>query len=157
MAERGRTPWNARPVSCELVCETVSALLDGEVPPLQPDAAAAHVAGCVECRDFQSRVGSLSRGLRVHAYVPTPQPSAELFESLGCPAGVPASVPASWTRRAHRGHQRLVRATQWAAAIVPVCVTVPALALGVFAHVHVVGTMVPAPCIASIPHAIGHR
>jgi hypothetical protein len=37
------------------------------------------------------------------------------------------------------------------------CVTVPALALGVFAHVHVVGSLVPTPCTASILHALGHR
>jgi hypothetical protein len=37
------------------------------------------------------------------------------------------------------------------------CVAVPALAAGVFAHVHVVGSLVPSPCIASIHHAFGHR
>ena len=148
MGERWRAPRHLRTVSCELVREALSALIDGEWSPLAPGAAAAHVAGCV---------GSLTRRLRVHAYVPAPQPPAELLERLGCSASAAASVPPTWAKRGHGGRRRLVRATQWAAAVVPVCVAVPALALGAFAHVHVVGSLVPSPCIASIHHAIGHH
>jgi len=143
---------------CDLAREAISALSDGEEPPVPELVLDAHVVQCERCRGFRSGVASLSRQMRVRAYIAAPDCATEILDALGCSEDTTSFDRECWPRRDHRGPRSLVRATQWAAAIVPLGVAAPALALGAFAHLHYPPSHVPTPCTVSlVTHAMGHR
>jgi anti-sigma factor RsiW len=149
--ERRTDSWRSGAiVPCRLAREAISALADGEEPPVPEAITSAHLEGCDGCRQFQERVESLRRQMRVHVFVPV-QGETAVLTMLGCAEPAPAtrSARARWC-----GPLRQVswlRASQWAAGVVPLGVAVPALALGMF-HIHIVPSHVPTPCTLSLGH-----
>lgn len=137
-------------VTCRTAREAISALLDGEESPVTEDLLATHVSACASCESFHARAATLSRRLRVRAFEPAPSREDEILSALGIAA---ATSPMRWPqppRRVMRWRASGVSATQWAAAVVPLGVAVPALALGAFAHVHIVASHVATPCTSSL-------
>jgi anti-sigma factor RsiW len=144
---------NASPlIRCHLAREAISALVDGEEPPVSEAITSAHLAQCRLCGEFQASVLSLTRQIRVRALAPAPGNAGEILELLGYTNEAPAPRH-GWVRPwAERYRFSLVRASQWAAGIVPLGLALPALALGAFAHIHVVPSHVPSPCTMALHH-----
>jgi predicted anti-sigma-YlaC factor YlaD len=99
--------------------ETLSALLDGEVPP-HNGGVDAHVAGCADCRSWQEAAHRLTRRVRLTSARPREDGTARILEA------VVADLPA---RRSARGRQ-WVRAGLAAAALAQLVIIIPALVLG---------------------------
>jgi len=133
--------------------ETISAVVDGEEPPIPETAARAHLSRCEACRDFEARVVSLAREMSVRALPPRPDCTTEMLTSLGFSGEVLATQDgrehAWWS---YRRRLAFVRATQWTAGLAPLVLAVPALALGVFAHAHIVPSHELTPCMMSLAH-----
>ncbi|SFS71250.1 Predicted anti-sigma-YlaC factor YlaD, contains Zn-finger domain [Saccharopolyspora flava] len=66
--------------------EALSARLDGEESPVAAVEVERHLAGCEQCRDWESRAVALSRSLRVRAVPSTPDLTASVLRSLPEPA-----------------------------------------------------------------------
>jgi len=137
---------------CERARDAISARLDGEGTSL--DAALdAHLASCGRCAAFATAAADLTRRLRVHAVGEAPDLRSEIVAT--------ACVPAPAIGRVARLRRRAVSATRtrwrpagrWAAAVVPLCVAVPVLALHLLGHVHVIASHHPTPCTAELAHA----
>lgn len=150
---RGRTNTASSPLtSCLLAREAISALVDGEEPPIAETIATSHIAQCAGCQAFRTSVVSLAREMRVRAFDPAPHHVADVLERLGCTD----QVQEPRLDRTHFSPQRRrrswARASQWAIGIAPVGFAVPALALGVFAHIHVAPSHVLTPCTLGLHH-----
>lgn len=144
-----RLPVRHTRVSCEAVREAISARFDGERPTVGGEVAAAHVAACPVCEAFQESLVPLARQVRLRVSRSVPEGLAQGLTPPGCGDPRPA-----WSGRLRLGHlpvSRWLRAAQWAGAVVPAGVAIPALALGAFAHVHIVPSHVLTPCTASLP------
>jgi len=138
--------------SCRLAREAISALVDGEEAPIGEAVVAAHIARCRPCREYRARIESLKRQLRVRALATSSGGVDVVLDLLRCAgeASRPDGVPAlSWTDRHRRA---CLRATQWAAGVVPLGFALPALALGAFAHIHVVPSHVISRCTVGLGH-----
>ena len=142
---------------CNLVREAISALFDGEGAPVPEGIVDSHVALCAGCRVFRSGLETLSRQLRVRAFDPTPGYDAAILLSFGGTANTPSMDRDCGRRRRDPARRSLLRATQWAAGIVPLGIAVPALALGAFAHLHIAPSHFPTPCTVPLIHALVHR
>ena len=104
-------------VSCHLAREAISALVDGEEPPISDAITSSHVAQCDGCQEFRARVASLTREMRVRAFDPEPDGSQAVLELLGYrDRGV---VPRHRRTRTLQSRVSLARASQWAAGVVP--------------------------------------
>lgn len=135
--------------TCEDVRESISARFDGERPPVMEDVTAAHIAGCPVCQAFQESLAPLTRQIRLRASRSAPEGLARLL-----------TLPGSGDRGALTGpvRRRLrslsvsswLRAAQWAGAVVPAGIAIPALVLGVFGHLHIVPSHVLTPCTVSL-------
>lgn len=137
---------------CALVCEALSARLDGEAGLVADAAMDAHLAGCAGCREFEANVADLTRRMRLRVLEPAPDLAAVILGSLGC-AEPRSAIVARLERRWVVWHgSRWRRAGQWVAALVPLAVAVPAFALGVLPHPHVTPSRVPTPCTLSLAH-----
>jgi predicted anti-sigma-YlaC factor YlaD len=141
--------------SCEDVRESLSARFDGEHPPVMEDVAAAHVAGCPVCQAFQESLAPLRRQIRLRASRSAPEGFAQL---LTLPGSGDRKAPTGPLRRRLRSLSisSWLRAAQWAGAVVPAGIAIPALVLGVFGHLHIVPSHVLTPCTASFT-MIHHR
>jgi len=131
--------------------EAISALVDGEELPIPESVADAHVSQCRKCREFQAQVLSLTRQLSVRVVPRRTDRTAEILTSLGLSAEALASA-ACEPAQARRGRLTFARATQWAAGFAPLVLAVPALALGAFAHTHIVPSHDMARCMMSLSH-----
>jgi len=137
---------------CELVLEALSARLDGEAAPVTDAEVDEHLGGCPSCRAFEARLPAITRRIRMHALGPIPDLTGEL---VGPAAGALDAVTAAaggrrWGRWPARGPVQWAFVAQWAAAVVPLGIALPALALGAFTHVHVVPSHVPTPCTLTL-------
>ncbi|HUZ20636.1 MAG TPA: zf-HC2 domain-containing protein [Acidimicrobiales bacterium] len=132
---------------CELVREALSARLDGEEAPANDAEVDEHLGRCRSCRDFEARLAAITRRIRLHALGPIPDLTAELVApaTRALVATVPGEAARAGRSR-YRGSVRWALVARWAAAIVPLGLTLPPLALGAFTHVHVVPSHVPTPC-----------
>jgi RNA polymerase sigma-70 factor (ECF subfamily) len=138
---------------CQLAREAISALVDGEDPPVSEMIISAHLAQCPRCRQFRTGVVSLRRQVCVRVFAPTASSPGEILELLGYSDAAPVDSRGRARRWAQTHRFSWVRATQWAAGVVPLGVALPALALGAFAHIHIVPSHVPSPCTMSLHHA----
>jgi predicted anti-sigma-YlaC factor YlaD len=102
-----------------MVRETLSALLDGEVPA-HNGGVDAHVAGCTDCRSWEEAAHRLTRRVRLTSARPMGDGTARILEA------VVADRP---PRRSARGRQ-LVRAGLAVAALAQFVIIIPALVLG---------------------------
>jgi predicted anti-sigma-YlaC factor YlaD len=150
-------PRSSSIIPCTLAREAISALADGEDPPVAEDIAVAHIAKCGECATFRANVVSLTRQMRVRVHTPAPSREAKILAMLGCNDAAPPIYESRWRRWGDRRRLSWVRAAQWAAGLVPLGVAVPALAIGVFAHVHIVPSHVLTPCTVALVHHAGRR
>ena len=81
-------------MDCKQVRVALSALIDGEDPPVAADAAARHMAGCLECQAWQARAEQLTRLIRVQpAQVP------DLTERVLAATAADAAGHREWTGR----------------------------------------------------------
>ena len=142
--------------SCQLTRETISARFDGEEVAVDPQVVQLHVSTCDACAEFEEGVAQLSRTLRVRSFVATPDNEAKILSVLGCTEDPPVA-PSRGLKWSVRGQADWIRATQWAAGVVPLGVAVPALLLGSFAHFHFVASHAPSPCTASLLHRVMPR
>ena len=145
-------------VGCDLVREAISAMCDGEAPPIPETAAGTHLAGCQGCRAFQAEVMALARQMSLTVLPPIPDRTSEIIASLGIweTAQTAQTAQTAHAARARRSRDRRRiswgRASQWAASVVPLGLAVPALALGVFGHPHIVPSHVLTPCTMFLAH-----
>jgi predicted anti-sigma-YlaC factor YlaD len=150
---RGRMNNQSSPLtSCLLAREAISALIDGEEPPLSEAITAAHIARCAGCEAFRTGVLSLAREMRVRAFDPAPDGPGDVLERLGCADRVREPTLDRTHFSAQKCRRSWARASGWAIGIAPVGFAVPALALGVFAHIHVVPSHVLTPCTLGLHH-----
>jgi predicted anti-sigma-YlaC factor YlaD len=61
---------------------SLSAALDGEMPPLPPDVLDHHLEGCADCRAWSHEVTDLHRTLRVQSAGPEPDRTGEILAAL---------------------------------------------------------------------------
>jgi len=161
MQRRRRRPEsgrNAVVTPCPLAREAISALADGERPPVAEAIVAAHITDCQACREFGAGVMTLKRRLRLEALaIPTGGGANEVLALLGNPGQSSRSGGESQLPRPgpSRGRRSWARATRWAVGLAPLGFALPALALGVFAHVHVVPSHVLSPCTLGLHHVRG--
>jgi predicted anti-sigma-YlaC factor YlaD len=73
-------------VDCETCREMLSARLDGEAEPVPAAWTDRHLAGCAACGRWQEQVGGLTRALRVHAVVETPDLTKRVLDAAPAPA-----------------------------------------------------------------------
>lgn len=145
-------------IGCDLVREALSSQLDGEDMPIAIAAIDDHLAGCAPCRDFEANLATLNRRLRLRVFEPVPDLTEEVFASFSEPQ--PRHLARQGVEKRRVGDRRRshwLRATEWVAAVVPLAVAAPALALGTFTHPHIVPSHVRTPCtitLAHRPHAI---
>jgi predicted anti-sigma-YlaC factor YlaD len=67
---------------CNDVRTSLSAALDGEIPPLPPDVLDHHFEGCADCRAWSRQVSDLHRTLRVQSAGPEPDRTDEILAAL---------------------------------------------------------------------------
>jgi predicted anti-sigma-YlaC factor YlaD len=156
---RTRSRGSSTIIRCDVAREAISALADDEEPPVAEAITAAHLSECEGCREFQASVVSLTRQMRLRVHAPTASRATEVLAALGCtdPASASASDEYEVLRWADRRRLSWVRATQWAAGVLPLGFAVPALALGVFVHIHIVPSHVLTPCTMSLIHQARRR
>jgi hypothetical protein len=138
-AERDRSQ-----ISCQRICEALSARLDGERSLLGPEQIEDHLGRCRRCREFESSSAELARRVAMRAARPAP-PSlvGHLVSGL--------DGPVSGRLSGHDGlegtsAQRPRTRAKWVAAVAPVAVAVSALPLGLSIHPKVTPTHVRTPC-----------
>lgn len=68
-------------MDCSVVREALSARLDGETGPLDPDSVGRHLHGCPACRSWQEDLAILHRLVRVRAAEPVPDLSAAIVDA----------------------------------------------------------------------------
>jgi hypothetical protein len=115
---------------------------------MKTKTAAAHLSACPDCRAFLESLSPLARQIRLRAARPVPD---GLVELLTPGPGPPHSSTRTITR--YLGVPSLSNwrsSARWACAVVPAGIAIPALALGAFAHVHIIPTHVVTPCTASL-------
>jgi anti-sigma factor RsiW len=149
---RRRTQRASPLISCQLAREAISALVDSEDPPVSEAIASAHISQCHRCQEFRTSVVTLTREMRVRAFEVAPHDAGEILERLDHRDKVAKPRHGGVRLWAERRRFSWARATQWAAGVVPLGVAVPALALGVFAHIHVVPSHVLTPCTIGLHH-----
>jgi predicted anti-sigma-YlaC factor YlaD len=76
---------------CELVRLALSADLDGEAVPTDPDAVARHVEGCPACQVFATQADALHRLVRLQAAVPVPDLRDRVLAAIDAEDAEPAS------------------------------------------------------------------
>lgn len=143
-------------LGCRLAREAISAIADGEVPPISQAATEAHLAGCQGCTDFQAKVSLLNRRLSVCLLPPIPDRTGEIIALLETDR---THLAQTNKRRSRRDElcRSLRRSSRWAATVVPIGLAVPALVLGTFSHPHIVASHVVAPCTMFLAHHAGQR
>ena len=109
---------------------SISAALDGEASDLEKAAVSAHLETCTSCREFQSQCSMLFRRMRVGAYDARSGDASTVLARLGLPDSTLDASDETEGLRAAGARQCLARATQWAAAIVPLGVAIPVLTTG---------------------------
>ncbi|HLN05486.1 MAG TPA: zf-HC2 domain-containing protein [Acidimicrobiales bacterium] len=139
-------------IGCHVAREAISALVDGEEPLVPRSVTSGHLARCQACREFQAGVATLRRQMSVRALAPSPDRASEVLTLLGFGGQAPTANETRARPWAHRRHIAWIRASQWAVGAVPLGVAVPALALGVFAHPHIVPPHVLSPCTMGLAH-----
>lgn len=73
--------------TCEAVIEAISALLDGEPPPVELSLVRAHVAVCASCAGFEAAASEIHRRTRVAVAGPVPDLAAAIVAAApGAPA-----------------------------------------------------------------------
>jgi predicted anti-sigma-YlaC factor YlaD len=138
-------------LGCRLAREAVSAIADGEVPPISRAATEAHLAGCQGCRDFQAKISLLNRRLSVCLLPAIPDRTEEILARLGADRVQSAHTNKGRYRKDQLCHS-LRRASRWAVTAVPLGLAVPALVLGTSSHLHIVASHVVAPCAMFLAH-----
>jgi anti-sigma factor RsiW len=143
-------------IACATAHEAISSLVDGEISPITDEATRAHLASCRDCQEFEAGVVSLRRQMSVRVLAPRPDRTTEILALLGFPSH-PSQVDAPRARlKGYPERVFWVRATQWAAGLAPLVIAVPALALGAFTHLHLVGSHVLTPCTSYlVRHHLG--
>ncbi len=141
-------------VDCALAREAISALADGEEPPIAEAVADSHLARCEACRRFQSRIRSLTRETSVAVLPPIADRTSEIVALLTTLDHAQTACAAKGRPRGDRRSGSWGRATQWVASVVPLGVAVPSLALGLFSHTHVVASHVLTPCTMLLVHHV---
>ncbi|HWD25081.1 MAG TPA: zf-HC2 domain-containing protein [Acidimicrobiales bacterium] len=134
--------------SCELVREALSAGIDDEEMPVAAAAVESHLRHCADCRDFGANAASVARRLRLRLIEPVPELADQILKSLAGEPPTPLITTAGGEHFMRRKHG--FRLTQWAAAIIVLSVSAPALAFGAFTHPHVVPSHVRTPCTVSL-------
>ena len=157
----GRRPDEPHPDSvrfivmdCAMVQESISATIDGEDSPIPRAALDGHLATCARCRPFAARACDLSKRLRLTTAEAIPDLSSGILAALLVESPgrrrrrvlVPSAIRAPRPRRA----------SQWAAAVVPLGLAVPALAHGLFTHPAVDPSHLATPCTAALSHLHAH-
>ena len=136
-------------IGCQAAREAISALVDGESPPVSEAVTKTHLANCPGCRQFQANVVSLRRHMSVRVLAPIPDRTTEILASLALPSHPMGARARPW---AYRRRIPWMRATQWAAGVLPLGIAVPALALGAFTHTDLIGSHVLSPCTSFLVH-----
>jgi predicted anti-sigma-YlaC factor YlaD len=140
-------------ITCGVAREAVSALIDGEAPPVSEAIAANHLARCRECREFRADAVSLTRQMRLQTFAGVPNSAPEALARLGCRDQTEAAPRPRGRARVRVSRVLWSRATQWAVGVVPLGIAIPALALGAFAHIHIIPTHTLSPCTMWLHHA----
>jgi predicted anti-sigma-YlaC factor YlaD len=104
-------------MTCDTVCEAISARIDGEDPGLHVDAIEAHLLGCAACRGWEQRAHTLTRRTRLGGS----------FLEHDLTSQVLAAIPAAPARRRQRLAQQ---AGLIAVALAQLAIAVPLLILG---------------------------
>lgn len=102
-------------MECKQVRVALSALLDGEDPPVPADAVARHVAGCRQCRAWQAQAEQVTRSVRVRlAEVP------DLTERVVAAVSADSAARASAGQAAFARVRGRAKATwlRWAVAVI---------------------------------------
>ncbi|HEY5272415.1 MAG TPA: zf-HC2 domain-containing protein [Acidimicrobiales bacterium] len=141
-------------LSCEAIREAYSARLDGEEQTISDALIDAHLATCASCRHYIGDLEALSRRLRLQMLQPVP----DLVNAILSPSVGPEPLPSVRTSFSGRPARWLRldwgQATRWVAAVVPLAVAVPALALGAFTHPQVIPSHLPTPCTFFLLHHV---
>jgi predicted anti-sigma-YlaC factor YlaD len=105
-------------MKCHTIRAAISARLDGEDPGVQRAALDRHLAECAACRAFAQNADAMHRDLRLARAPHVPDLTAPILETIG-----------SQNLR-HATHERALRVTLVAVALVMVVAALPALVLG---------------------------
>lgn len=97
----GRGDYPAMSTLCWTVRESLSAALDGEQGPMDPDLADVHLAGCRECRRWRERAETVTRRLRLRPVEDDPAAPRALRAAVADtpPSRVPAAAMLLAVRR----------------------------------------------------------
>lgn len=142
-------------LACEVTREAISARLDGEEPPVPDEVTSRHLATCRPCRDFESRAAAMRHQMRLSVLPELRDLTQEVLALLDCEDPVTTAQLAPSALLGRRPRPSWLRVTQWAAGLMPLGVAVPALALGIFSHPHIVPSHVLTPCTMSLVHHLG--
>ncbi|MQA24168.1 MAG: hypothetical protein GEU94_01570 [Micromonosporaceae bacterium] len=126
-------------MECEQVRAALSALLDGEDPPMPAQAAIRHVAGCPECRAWQARAEQVTRSVRARS-VEAPDLTERVLAAVSADAAARAGAgQVAATRVRGRAKTTWLRWTVAVIAVTQIVLAVPEL-LGIpslhFGHGH---------------------
>lgn len=122
---------------CGVVREAISALLDGELPPLREEEVEGHIATCPPCAAHRRHLRALARATRLRSVTEVPSVALSVLETTAAP---------SWRR-----------ALSWCVALAAVGAALPALGLGAFSHVHLAPTHLLTPCTHALVSIHRHR
>jgi predicted anti-sigma-YlaC factor YlaD len=107
-------------MDCDVAREAISALIDGEPPPVGRPELDAHLAGCGGCRAWREGAHDVTRRSRLAGALPSPGPDAAARSAAAARDAAPA-----WRREAV-----LMRASLVIVAAIQCVTTLPALVLG---------------------------
>jgi predicted anti-sigma-YlaC factor YlaD len=134
------------PAPCDAVRLSISARLDGETPDISVTQIGAHLAGCPDCRRFETAASTLAGETWLQTTRPVPGAlkdvlAAELVRAVG-------PAPRRWSRPTLRltttfGWRRGI---QWAGAVVPAAAVTIVISLGVLPNAGGQPTHPSTPC-----------
>jgi anti-sigma factor ChrR (cupin superfamily) len=79
-------------VDCDTCREALSARADGEIEPVPGEETDAHLASCVDCRQWQEDAAALIRSLRVRPAAEVPDLTAAVLAACIPGDGAPVEV-----------------------------------------------------------------
>jgi anti-sigma factor RsiW len=125
----GARPAEVAPI-CGLVCESISARVDGEAAPVTGAELDRHLARCPRCRAFQARLEPLATLVRADLRSPPVLKRSVLQRAV---AGSGTTTRAGTT--IGRAWSALGGRLPWALPAMAALVVVPPIALGIHAQV----------------------
>jgi predicted anti-sigma-YlaC factor YlaD len=141
-------------LSCKVIRGASSARLDHEEQTISDALIDAHLATCADCRNYVGGLEQLNRRLRLQVLQPVPDLVNAILSSPAAPEPPPSVRMSLWSRPARWLRLDWGQTTRWAAAVAPLALAVPALALGAFTHPQVIPSHLPTPCTFFLVHHV---